>query len=195
MNPNPTNSTGALLLTRRRSLALSGLSLSAGAVALLGGLEALAVGAPASAEQMATDLRILNTALGAEWEAIAAYQVGAESGLLQPDVRKLALGFQSHHKEHADAIAATVRKLGGQAVSAKTQYSFPTDKLKSQADVLQFAAGLEKGAVSAYLGAVPLFTDRALAQVAASILGDEAMHWAILRQALGQTPVPSAFMA
>lgn len=69
------------------------------------------------------------------------------------------------------------------------------DQLKSQADVLQFAAKLEQGAVSAYLGAVPLFGNRDLAKAAASILGDEAMHWAILRQALGQTPVPSAFMS
>jgi hypothetical protein len=49
--------------------------------------------------------------------------------------------------------------------------------------------------VSAYLGAVPLFGNRDLAKAAASILGDEAMHWAVLRQALGEAPVPSAFMA
>jgi len=61
--------------------------------------------------------------------------------------------------------------------------------------VLNFAATLEKGAVSAYLGAVPIFGNRDLAKAAASILGDEAMHWAILRQALGQEPVPLAFMA
>jgi hypothetical protein len=54
---------------------------------------------------------------------------------------------------------------------------------------------LEKGAVSAYLGAVPLFGNRDLAKAAASILGDEAMHWAVLRNALGEAPVPSAFMA
>jgi len=69
-----------------------------------------------------------------------------------------------------------VKKLGGRPAEAKTQYGFPVDKLKTQEDVLRFAAGLEKGAVAAYLGAVPLFEDRALAQVAASILGDEAMH-------------------
>ena len=181
--------------TRRRAFATSGRVLSATAVALLGGREVLAAGAAPTAEQLQTDLRILNTALGAELEAIAAYQLGADSGLLTADVRTLALSFQSHHKEHADAIAATVRKLGGNAVTAKARYPFPTDKLKTQADVLQFAAGLERGAVSAYLGAVPLFTDRALAQVAASILGDEAMHWAVLRQALGQVAVPSAFLS
>ena len=61
--------------------------------------------------------------------------------------------------------------------------------------MLRFAAGLEKGAVSAYLGAVPLFAERELAKAAASILGDEAMHWAVLRQALGENPVPGAFVS
>jgi len=61
--------------------------------------------------------------------------------------------------------------------------------------VLRFAAGLEKGAVSAYLGAIPVFDNRDLAKAAGSILGDEAMHWAILRNALGEPPVPDAFVA
>ncbi len=177
--------------TRRRALGGGGLLLSAAAVALLGGREALATGSAATE----ADLRVLNSALGAELEAIAAYQVGAESGLLTKDVRAVAVAFQGHHKEHADALATTVRKLGGQAVGPKAKYAFPVDQLKNQADVLRFAAGLEKGAVSAYLGAVPLFADRALAQVAASILGDEAMHWAVLRQVLGEPPVPAAFMS
>lgn len=56
------------------------------------------------------------------------------------------------------------------------------------APMLRFAVGLEQGAVNAYLGAVPLFGDRDLANAAASILGDEAMHSAILRQALGENP-------
>ncbi len=179
------------LLPRRRALAGTGLVLSAAALAVVGGRDALAAGSSAGE----ADVRILNSALGAELEAIAAYQVGAESGLLTKEVLPLALAFQGHHKEHAEALAATVRKLGGQAVGPKARYAFPTDQLKNQADVLRFAAGLEKGAVSAYLGAVPLFADRALSQVAASILGDEAMHWAVLRHALGDAPVPAAFMS
>ena len=161
------------------------------AVALLAGRESLAKG-EASTE---SDVRILNTALGAELEAIAAYQVGAESGLLQKPVLALALQFQGHHKEHADVLAKTVQKLGGKPVAAKSKYSFPLEGLKSQEDVLRFAAKLEQGAVSAYLGAVPLFANRDLSKAAASILGDEAMHWAVLRNALGENPVPSAFVA
>ena len=177
---------------RRSFLGQSGLLLSGAAVALLAGQEALAAKGDKSTE---SDVRVLNTALGAELEAIAAYQVGAESGLLQKPVLDLAVTFQGHHKEHADILAKTITKLGGKAVAAKDKYTFPTDKLKTQADVLRFAASLEKGAVSAYLGAVPVFGNRDLAKAAASILGDEAMHWAILRNALGETPVPSAFMA
>jgi rubrerythrin len=178
--------------SRRSFLGKSGLLLSGAAVALLAGNDALAAKGGKSAE---SDVRVLNSALGAELEAIAAYQLGAESGLLQKPVLDLAVTFQGHHKEHADVLAKTIASLGGKPVSAKDKYTFPTDKLKNQADVLRFAASLEKGAVSAYLGAVPVFDNRDLAKAAASILGDEAMHWAILRNALGETPVPSAFMA
>jgi rubrerythrin len=177
---------------RRAFLGKSGLLLSGAAVALLAGRDALAA---KGGDSTAADARILNSALGAELEAIAAYQLGAESGLLQKPVLDLALTFQGHHKEHADILAKTISRLGGKPVAAKDKYTFPTDTLKTQADVLRFAAMLEKGAVSAYLGAVPLFGDSELAKAAASILGDEAMHWAILRNALGEVPVPSAFMA
>jgi rubrerythrin len=177
---------------RRAFLGKSGLLLTGAAVALLAGRDALAA---KSDKSIASDASILNSALGAELEAIAAYQVGAESGLLQKPVLDLAVTFQGHHKEHADVLARTIAKLGGKPVVAKAKYVFPTDKLKSQADVLRFAATLEKGAVSAYLGAVPIFGNRDLAKAAASILGDEAMHWAILRNALGETPVPSAFVS
>jgi rubrerythrin len=181
-----------VLEARRAFLGKSGLLLTGAAVALLAGRDALAAKGGKSTE---SDARILNTALGAELEAIAAYQVGAESGLLQKPVLDLAVTFQGHHKEHADVLARTIAKLGGKPVVAKAKYTFPTDKLKSQADVLRFAATLEKGAVSAYLGAVPVFGNRDLAKAAASILGDEAMHWAILRNALGEVPVPSAFVS
>jgi len=180
------------LEARRAFLGKSGLLLSGAAVALLAGQEALAAKGGKSG---ASDVRILNTALGAELEAIAAYQLGADSGLLQKPVLDLAVTFQGHHKQHAEILSQTIAKLGGKPVSAKDKYSFPTDTLKTQADVLRFAATLEKGAVSAYLGAVPVFGNRDLAKAAASILGDEAMHWAILRNALGEAPVPSAFMA
>ncbi|MCG8587795.1 MAG: ferritin-like domain-containing protein [Proteobacteria bacterium] len=169
-------------------------TLSAAAIGLLAGAPALVAGRRAEAAA-GQDVRILNTALSAEHEAVAAYQVGAESGLLKKPALDLAVQFQGHHREHADLLAATVKKLGGEPAAEKRRYAFPVDDLRTQEDVLRFAAGLEKGAVGAYLGAVPILGSGELAKAAASILGDEAMHWAVLRYVLGENPVPHAFVS
>src|SRR3712207_174045 len=129
---------------RRAFLGQSGLLLSGAAVALLAGRDALA---QRSGSAKPNDVAILNTALAAELEAVAAYQVGAESGLPETPVLALAGQFQGHHKEHADVLAQTIRKLGGKPAEPRAKYEFPTSGLKNQADVLRFAAGLEKGAV------------------------------------------------
>jgi len=201
MNTTTNDSTSNTLLletaqaARRRFLMQAGaLTFSGAAVAMLGGAsKAFAAGATDEAVQQ--DIRILNTAIAAEHEAVAAYQLGAESGLLEADVLKVAVTFQGHHKKHVDALVKAVRSLGGEDVHAKADYNFPADQLKQQSDVLQFAAGLERGAVSAYAGAIPVFDNRDLSTAAASILADEAMHWAVLRNALGLDPVPGAFFS
>ncbi|MFA5731901.1 MAG: ferritin-like domain-containing protein [Acidithiobacillus sp.] len=152
------------------------------------------------------DLYLLNFALNAEHQAIAAYQVVAESKLLDPALLKVALSFQADHKAHAAIHAKTIKKLGGTPVAPKVPLSspmpelaktwgFPLDKLKTQNDVLHFAAGLEVGAAKGYLGTVPQFSNPELAHAAANIEGDEAMHFAVLRSALGEFPVPAAFIS
>ncbi|MGE5824023.1 MAG: hypothetical protein ACM36A_05445, partial [Bacteroidota bacterium] len=60
---------------RRAFVGASGTLLSAAAVALLAGRDAMAAGKKMS-RAVEGDLRILNTALGAEHQAVAAYQVG-----------------------------------------------------------------------------------------------------------------------
>lgn len=169
-------------MRRAGTLTFSGL-----AVALLGGRSsALAAGTTDAAVQQ--DIRILNTAIAAEHEAVAAYQLGAESGLLEPGTLKVAVTFQGHHRKYVDALVKAVRNLGAEGVDARASYDFPVDQLKQQTDVLKFAAGLERGAVSAYAGAIPSFDNRDLSSAAASILADEAMYWAVLRGALGLDP-------
>jgi rubrerythrin len=186
----------AAVLSRRHFLGgTATATLSAAAFGLLAGSPLLLSRRAYGEAVPEQDVRILNTALSAEHEAVAAYQVGAESGLLKKDALDLAVQFQGQHKEHVDLLASTVRKLGGSPAGAKASYQFPVEKLKTQEDVLRFAAGLEKGAVSAYLGAIPILGSGDLAKAAASILGDEAMHWAVLRYVLGENPVPHAFVS
>ncbi len=174
---------------RRRLLAGGArLTLSAAAVGLLVGSGG-AVHAQSS-QAMEADVGILNVALALEHEAIGAYQLGAGSGLLQKPVLDVAVAFQSHHKAHRDALVATIQKMGGRPVMAKSEADYAralnAAALKSQADVLMLAAKLELGAANAYLGVVPAFKDAKLGQVAARLAADEAMHWTALTQALGK---------
>lgn len=166
-------------------------ALSATAIALLAGVSgATARSAFAAGGDMAGDVGILNVALALEHEAIAAYGLGAGSGLLKGGVLDVAVLFQSHHKGHRDALVATIKKMGGMPVAAKSDGDYAkalnAGSLKTDKDVLMLAQRLERGAANAYLGVIPAFADRDLAQVSARLAADETMHWTILTNALGQ---------
>lgn len=181
-----------LVLPRRNFLGKAAhFTLSASAIGLLAGQSGLAA---AQSGDMGKDVAILNVALGLEHEAIGAYQLGAESGLLQKGVLDTAVLFQSHHKGHRDALIATIEKLGGRPVAAKSQDEYAralnAGSLKSQGDVVELARKLELGAVNAYLGVIPAFKDSALAKVAGRLAADETMHWSLLSSAVGK-PVPN----
>jgi rubrerythrin len=169
--------------------------LSASAVLLLSGREALAQSAAANPEG---DVNILNVALVLEYEAINAYQLGAASGLLLKPVHDVAVRFQADHKAHRDALAATIRKLGGTpAAETKledTARSLKAEMLKSQAEVLDLAARLELGATNAYLGVIPAFRDTQLAKVAGRLAADETLHWTLLNNAMGR-PLPGSALS
>lgn len=188
--------TPAQYSARRNFLGRStGIALSGAAVALLAGNSRLAVAATGNPSG---DVNILNVALGLEHEAIAAYQVGAESGLLQKPVFDTAVLFQSHHKQHRDALVATIEKLGGKPVIAKSNSDYAASLgaggLKSQTDILNLAARLELGAANAYIGVIPAFSEKDMAKVAARLAADETMHWSLLANALGK-PVPMAALS
>ncbi len=139
----------------------------------------------------AGDVDILNVALALEHEAIEAYQIGAESGLLQKPVLDVAVLFQGHHKAHRDALVGAIRTLGGKPVAAETRAhyvaSLEVAKITGQADILRLAQRLERGAANAYLGVIPSFGSKDLAQVSAKLASDETAHWALLSQVLGDT--------
>lgn len=167
-----------------------GIALSGAAVALLGGCETMAASQAAKGNSTDNDVEILNVALGLEHEAINAYQIGAESGLLEQGVLDTAVLFQSQHKTHRDVLVSTIQKLGGRPVEAKTQQAYAealnAGTLSNQVDVVELAAKLELGAANAYLGVIPSFGDDALAKVAGRLAADETMHWTVLSQALGR---------
>lgn len=179
--------------TTRRAFfsSLGQATLSATAMGLIVGCSSMAK--QQGGDTAAGDVSILNVALGLEHEAIGAYQLGAESGLLQKPVLDVAVLFQSHHKSHRDALIGAIEQMGGTPVQAESLGHYAdalnAGALSSQTDVLALAADLEGGAANAYLGVLPSFGDPALGQVAARLAADETMHWTALTQALGR-PLP-----
>lgn len=185
--------------TRRSILAVLGRGavLSGAAIALLGQREALAGKMKSDG---GNDVAILNVALALEHEAIAAYQIGAESGLLAKPVLDVAVSFQSQHKGHRDALVVTIERMGGSPAAAMSMDEYvksaklDVSSIKSATDVLRLAQRLELGAVNAYLGVIPAFGDRDLGKVAGRLAADETMHYTALTQALGAM-LPSAALS
>ena len=126
--------------------------------------------------------------------AVALLAGSEKMAMLQKPVLEVAVLFQTHHKQHRDALIATIRKLGGTPVAprsdAEVAKALNASALKTQSDVLRLAQRLEKGAANAYIGVIPSFGDRSLAQVSARLAADETMHWTALSGAL-QDPLPA----
>ena len=174
------------------------------AVAGMGALAATAVPAfsTADAKNQAPlkggDIAVLQVALALEHEGIAAYQIAGGSGLLTPDVLKVALVFLGHHKGHRDALASLISKSGKAPVEPKTDAQYTAElnlgALKSQSDVVTLATKLELGAANAYVSQVAALRDRNLAHLFAQLSSDEAVHWSVLNGALGNAVPASPFL-
>jgi len=181
--------------SRRSLLGMTGKGvLSVAAIGLLANNSAaIAMGAKGSAS-VKGDLDILNVALGLEHEAINAYQIGAESGLLDKATLGVAVGFQSDHKFHRDALIGAIKSMGGKAVAEKSRDEYVSSlnaaSIKTATDIVKLAQRLEKGATAAYIGVIPSLGNKGLGQVCAKLAADEVLHYTVLTQALGeQLPV------
>ena len=160
--------------------------------ALLAGNHALAAAADSAT---ATDAQILNTALGAELEAIAAYQLGAEQAAAKAAPRS-GTGVPGSPRGTRRPARQDGRKLGGKPVASQGQVRLSGGAAEGPGRCPPFAAKLEQGAVSAYprrgcrCSAIAIW-----AKAAASILGDGQCIGRSFARCSSETPVPAAFVA
>ncbi|WP_064014261.1 ferritin-like domain-containing protein [Deinococcus puniceus] len=131
----------------------------------------------------AQDLEILNYALTLEYleaEFYTAFSTGALAAkLTNPRTKEYAKELASHEQAHVEALAATIRKLGGTPVSKPTfDFSPLIGNGSGQNDMtfLQLAATIEPVGVRAYLGQVARLSNPELITAAAAIHAVEANH-------------------
>ena len=132
------------------------------------------------------DIKLLNTAIPLERAAIKAYADAAATKLLSPAVLAVATSFMADHQAHLDALVAAVTE-GGATPSPDTAPLTPPP-LANERDILAFAYTVERLAASTYLGTIAQFKNRDLATTAASIMGIETTHVALLAEALRKNP-------
>jgi len=139
------------------------------------------------------DVKILNVAIALERAGIKAYADAAGLNILSPGVLDIAKGFMKDHTAHRDALIGAVKAAGATPTEETTKLTYP--ELKTEADILKFAESVERTAASTYLSTLAKFKNRDLSKVAASILGVETTHVAILGYALkqGTEPYKSSF--
>ena len=183
---------------RRQFLQTAGMAVGGFGLVAAVGTPALAAGKHKKMSHASGDVGVLQGALALEHEGIAAYTIAGGSGLLTPDVLKVALVFLGHHKGHRDALAKLIRDAGGAPVEPKSDAQYTTElnlgALRSQGDVVALATKLEMGAANAYVGQVAALQDHSLAHLFAQLGADEAVHWAVLNNALGNAAPAPAFI-
>ena len=176
--------------SRRRWLRAAGAGL-AGTVALAGcGSNSLRAQVHNSAPVLEGDIALLGHLLYLEHLAIAAYTAGTP--LLPPATVKAGQLFLNDELSHAGDIAGLIRAAG--AKPPKPAPSYPLGHPRTGEEVLALLHAVERMQVSAYLDALPRLRPGTLKQQVASILANDAQHLAVVRAALHQPAVPSAFV-
>jgi Ferritin-like domain len=142
-----------------------------------------------SAPVLNTDVDLLNQLLHLEHWGIAAYTAGTP--LLAPAVTKAGALFLNDELSHAGSLAGLVRAAGGKPI--KPAPSYPLGHPRSSDDVLRLLHMIENAQLSAYLRAMGQLQPGFVKASVASILANDAQHVAVVRAALHQPAVPTAF--
>ncbi len=143
-------------------------------------------GAAASKTDIKSDLDILNYALTLEYLEAEFYAKVIDSGLVKDKaVVEIAKTFGQSEQEHVEALAATIKKMGGKPVAApETKFEQTLDKgLKT---VLQTAATVENLGAAAYLGQASKIKSKEVLAAALAIHSVEARHAAALNILVGR---------
>jgi hypothetical protein len=171
--------------TLLRGLPKSGMLAAAG----LGTAMAALLASPAFADKT-MDVQMLQTAASIENLAVATYTTaltldfigGASANAV---VKAFVQKTKDQHAEHADAFNAAAMRLGGKSQTQPdpvllgvVNNAKPT--LTGPAQVVALAIELEHGAAQTYVSNTATYANKSARSVAASIMGVEAQHAAIL---------------
>ncbi|HEY2716304.1 MAG TPA: ferritin-like domain-containing protein [Solirubrobacterales bacterium] len=136
-----------------------------------------------------SDVDIVNFALTLEYLESTFYAEAKKRAGAKGDLKQLIELIGKDEDQHVEALAGTVKKLGGKPV-AKPKFDFEYD---DTAGFLKLAQTFEDTGVSAYNGAGPMIEEKTVLEAAGSIVQVEARHAAAIRLQNKEEPAPEAF--
>ncbi len=170
----------------RSALLLKG-AMAAGAVYGLGMVTPFVRSAFASSDT--GDIDILNFALTLEYLESSFYQEAKSRAKASGDLQSLIELISGDEDQHVAALIASIKQMGGTPV-VEPKFDFP---YKDTAGFLTLAQTFEDTGVSAYNGAAPMISSKAVLGSAGSIVQVEARHAAAIRLQNKTEPAPDAF--
>jgi rubrerythrin len=140
------------------------------------------------------DLEIVQYALTLEYLETDFYNAVIKSGVIKDKkLAEAATMIRDNEQEHVDALAATVKNLGGKPKRPQTTFDAV---IKGGPDkVLQTAATVENLGAAAYLGQAGRIQSKEILAAALAIHSVEGRHAAALNQAVGKSIVPDGAFA
>ena len=185
--------------SRKRFLSVMGGAGAASALAIFmaacGGDDEQATAAkPNTMADTARDLEIVQYALTLEHLETDFYNAVIDSGVVNDmALAKVATMIRDNEQEHVDALAQTVKKLGGKPKRPKTNFDAVIDGGEQM--VLETAATVENLGAAAYLGQAGRIKSKEVLAAALAIHSVEARHAAALNSVVGRTIVPDGAFA
>ena len=170
----------------RSALLVKG-AMAAGAVYGLGMVTPFVRNAFASSDT--GDIDILNFALTLEYLESTFYQEAKSKAKASGDLKSLIELISGDEDQHVAALIASIKQMGGTPV-VEPKFDFP---YSNTAGFLKLAQTFEDTGVSAYNGAAPMISSKAVLGSAGSIVQVEARHAAAIRLQNKTEPAPDAF--
>lgn len=152
-----------------------------------GGL--VTVDGPTVGLPLGSDTDILKFALFLELLEAEFYKMAVGSGLLSGLVLDISTNVRDHEICHVEYLQDA---LGTAATGNSITFDF-SGTLQNQNKYVKAAETFEQTGVGAYLGALPLITDKNIRSAAGTIFTIEARHTAAFRALNHRDPAPVAF--
>jgi serine-rich repeat adhesion-like glycoprotein len=135
------------------------------------------------------DVAIVNFALTLEYLEAKFYEEAKSRVRANGELRSLIDLLAKDEQQHVEALAGTVKQLGGKPV-AEPKFDFA---YSGTSGFLKLAQTFEDTGVSAYNGAGPMIKSKEVLAAAGGIVQVEARHAAAIRLRNKEEPAPVAF--